>query len=89
MPLPSLRLHGAKQCRAKAKSTGSQCQNPAAHGCATCRVHGARKLASIKRGDQHWNYKHGWDTQEATKRRQQAIKRLKVLHGLFRKVESL
>jgi hypothetical protein len=42
-------------------------------------MHGARKPASIKRGDEHWNYKHGWDTQAATKRRQQAMKRLKEL----------
>lgn len=53
MPLPNLN----KQCRAKAKSTGYRCCNPAAYGCSTCRLHGARKNA-LSGIDHHW-YKHG------------------------------
>ena len=65
MPLPSLRFHGAKQCTAKSKRTGLPCNNPAAYGCRACRVHGARKKDSIKRGEQHPNYVHGGRTLEA------------------------
>ena len=65
MTLPSMRLHGAKQCTAKSKRTGLPCNNPAAYGCRTCRMHGARKAESIKRGEQHPNYVHGGRTLEA------------------------
>ena len=65
MTLPSMRLHGAKQCTAKSKRTGLPCNNPAAYGCRTCRMHGARKAESIKRGKHHPNYVHGRRTLEA------------------------
>ena len=64
MPLPSVLLFGAKQCTSKSKRTKKPCQNPAAYGCVTCRFHGARKLESIRRGDQHPNYLHGERTLE-------------------------
>ena len=64
MTLPSMRLHGAKSCTAKSKRTGLPCNNPAAYGCSTCRMHGARKAESIKRGEQHPNYVHGRRTLE-------------------------
>lgn len=82
MPLPSVQNHGAQQCHARAKSTGQQCLNPSAFNSPVCRMHGARKPASIKRGRDHPNYRHGWDTQAATKQRQQAMKRLKQLEGV-------
>lgn len=53
MPLPNIK----NQCTAKAKSTGNTCQNPAAYGCKTCRVHGARQEI-ISGTDHHW-FKHG------------------------------
>ena len=65
MPLPSMRLHGAKQCTTKSKRTGLPCNNPAAYGCRTCRMHGARKAESINRGEQHPNFVHGRSTLEA------------------------
>ena len=65
MPLPSMRLHRAKQCTAKSKRTGLPCNNPAAYGCRTCRMHGARKAESIKRGKDHVNFVHGRRTLEA------------------------
>jgi hypothetical protein len=65
MPLPSMRLHRAKQCTAKSKRTGLPCNNPAAYGCKTCRMHGARKAESIKRGKDHVNFVHGRRTLEA------------------------
>ena len=72
MPLPSLTQYGAKQCMARAKSTKHRCLNPAAYGCRTCRLHGARKPNSIKRGKLHPNYRHGTETLQS--KRNQSIK---------------
>ena len=88
MTLPSMRLHGAKQCTAKSKRTGLPCNNPAAYGCRTCRVHGARKAESIKRGKDHVNFVHGRRTleaqaeQSATSRRLQQIEDAMHLLGM-------
>ncbi len=76
MPLPSL-SHGAKQCTALTKRTKQPCKNPAAYGCRTCRLHGARK--NIVSGKDHVNFVHGKRTleaqleQSATSRRLQQI----------------
>ena len=72
MPLPSVSKHSASQCTAQAKSTKHRCLNPAAYGCKTCRLHGARKPNSIKRGIDHPNYLHGTETLE--RKRQRSIK---------------
>ena len=72
MPLPSVSEHRANQCTARAKSTRQRCLNPAAFGCRTCRLHGARKPNSIKRGIDHPNYQHGNETLKA--KRQRSIK---------------
>jgi len=72
MSLPSVSEHGANQCTAQAKSTKQRCANPAAHGCKTCRLHGARRQNSIKRGIDHPNYLHGTETLE--RKRQRSIK---------------
>lgn len=40
------------QCRAKAKSTGQQCQRSAVAGCPTCRVHGSGTAAAKAAGAQ-------------------------------------
>ena len=79
MPLPSIRLHGAKSCTAKSKRTGLPCNNPAAYGCKTCRMHGARKAESIKRGEQHPNYVHGRRTLEAEKQSSEQVACLQML----------
>ena len=72
MPLPSVSKHQASQCTARAKSTKYRCLNPAAYGCRTCRLHGAHKPNSIKRGKDHPNYRHGIETLE--RKRQRSIK---------------
>ena len=69
MPLPSVTKHRANQCRARAKSTRQRCLNPAAYGCRTCRLHGARRQNTIKRGKSHPNYRHGMETLEAKRKR--------------------
>ena len=79
MPLPSMKLHGAKSCTAKSKRTGLPCNNPAAYGCRTCRMHGARKAESIKRGEQHPNYVHGGRTLEAEKQSSEQSAQLQMM----------
>ena len=79
MPLPSMRLFGAKQCTANSKRTGLPCNNPAAYGCRTCRMHGARKKDSIKRGKDHVNFVHGNRTLEAELQHSAACRRLQQL----------
>ena len=79
MTLPSMKLHGAKQCTAKSKRTGLPCNNPAAYGCRTCRMHGARKAESIKRGEQHPNYVHGGRTLEAEKQSSEQSAKLQMM----------
>ena len=69
MSLPSVSEHGANQCTAQAKSTTQRCANPAAHGCKTCRLHGARRQNTIKRGKCHPNFRHGTETIEAKRKR--------------------
>ena len=72
MPLSWLDSKPEKRCSAKAKSTKQRCLNPAAYGCNTCRLHGARRNSSIKRGEQHPNYLHGTETLE--RKHQRSIK---------------
>ena len=79
MPLPSVSQHGASRCTARAKSTKQRCLNPAAYGCKTCRLHGARKLTSIKCGKCHPNYRHGTETLEAKRLRSEGLARLREI----------
>jgi glucans biosynthesis protein len=79
MPLPSMKLHGAKQCTAKSKRTGLPCNNPAAYGCRSCKVHGARRPESIKRGKDHINFVHGRRTLEAQLEQSATSRRLQQL----------
>ena len=79
MPLPCISKHGAKQCTAKSKRTSLPCNNPAAYGCRTCRMHGSMKKDSIKRGEQHPNYTHGNRTLESQKKYSEQSARLQML----------
>lgn len=79
MPLPSMRLFGAKQCTANSKRTGLPCNNPAAYGCRSCKVHGARRAESIKRGKDHPNFVHGRRTLEAQAEQSATSRRLQQL----------
>ena len=72
MPLPSVIKHNAPQCTAMSKRSRERCRNPAAYGCRTCRIHGARRPESIKSGTAHPNYRHGLETLPA--KRQRSIK---------------
>lgn len=79
MPLPSMLLFSAKQCNANSKRTGLPCNNPAAYGCRTCRMHGAQKPEAIKRGKNHPRYMHGNFTQEALLEKSAASLRLQLV----------
>ena len=59
MPLPCIRNSTAPRCQAKSKRTGLSCQNPAAFGCKTCRMHGAHKSRQAPSDENHWNYQDG------------------------------
>jgi hypothetical protein len=79
MSLPSVSQHNAKQCSATAKGTKRRCLNPAAYGCKTCRLHGARRRSSIKRGKSHPNFLHGTETLEAKRQRSLKLAELRVI----------
>jgi len=78
MSLPSL-SNGAKQCTALTKRTRQPCKNPAAYGCRTCRMHGARKPETIKRGKDHVNFVHGQRSLEAQLEQSATSRRLQQL----------
>lgn len=86
MPLPCLQNNGARRCHAIAKSTRNRCQNPAAYGCLTCRMHGARRRESIRKGPTHPNYRHGWDTKIAATYRKEKMQALAEINDI---IESL
>ena len=79
--LPSVSKHNALRCHARAKSSGTRCKNPAAFGCSTCRVHGARRPGSIKRGSDHPNFKTGTETLEAKAERSAKLAELRDIEA--------
>lgn len=82
MPLPSVLYYGANQCQARSKRTGLPCNNPAAFGCRTCRMHGAHRSRLAASGAEHWNYRHGRETLTAKRARAEALSELKRLHRI-------
>jgi len=82
MPLPSIRLHGAKLCAAKSKRTGLPCNNPAAFSCSSCRMHGAHKSRNVARGVNSGKYKKGHFTKEAKEKTRKTIVKLRYLEDL-------
>ena len=81
MPLPSVARWAAPQCRAKAKHSGTRCQNPAAHGMPVCRVHGARLRHTIKRGPHHPAFIHGEETLAAKRERSAMLTELRDIEA--------
>jgi|694.fasta_scaffold65109_2 hypothetical protein len=81
--LPNVLNGSVRRCTARCKSRNlDQCRNPAAFGCRTCRVHGARRPESVKRGPTHPQYRHGRETLEARQRRVEGMTRLRRLVDL-------
>ena len=81
MPLPSV-LNGANQCRVLTKRTGQQCKNPAAFGCASCRMHGTHKSRNVLRGVNHPHYQTGGETLEANAMRTEKSEMFRYLTDL-------
>jgi hypothetical protein len=82
MPLPSVLKHGAKQCSAKSKRTGLPCNNPAAHGCKSCRMHGAHKSRNVANSVNSGKYKNGHFTKEAKEKSSKSLVRLRYLEDI-------
>ena len=79
MPFLWIDSEPAKQCTAVAKSKQQRCLNPAAYGCKTCRMHGARRQSSIKRGEEHPNHRHGMETLSAKRKRSEKLTELRQI----------
>lgn len=81
MPLPSV-LNGAKQCQVLTKRGKQLCMNPAAFGCASCRMHGAHKSRNVLRGVEHPQYKNGERTKEIEAEHRRASTALLTLRDI-------
>lgn len=79
MPLPSIAKFGAKKCQCKSKRTYLPCNNPAAYGMRTCRMHGARKRSTVLTDTDHPQYKHGQETKEAKEERKKKFAELNAI----------
>ena len=86
MPLQSITKYHAVKCSVKSKRTKLPCNNPAAYGCKTCRMHGARRPDSIKRGRLHPNYVHGERSIEGIKRHREVMAEIKMLTKLAKQL---
>lgn len=82
MPLPSLMKFGAKRCQCLSKRTKQPCQNPAAFGMGSCRMHGAHRLCTSLSGDKHPNYRHGQATHATRQTHRAASARLRAIETL-------
>lgn len=89
MPLPSVVLNGAQQCTAKSKRTGLPCKNPAAHGCKTCRMHGARRKETILKGKDHPQFTFGNETRERRVIRADKLREMKKYAGILKRLDKL
>ena len=86
MPLPNIANGTTPQCTASNRKTGNRCLNPAAFGMCTCRYHGARKRSTVRKRDQHPQYRHGMETLDAKRQRSETMLELKALYKLLSKV---
>ena len=71
----------APQCSAPAKHSRERCKNPAAHGMPVCRVHGARRPHTIKRGKNCPQWRHGGETQAAKAARSAKLRELRDIEA--------
>ncbi len=81
MPLPNVSADPSLQCRARSKRSQERCKNPAAYGMATCRMHGARRPETVRKGDKHPAYRNGKETQEAKAERSAKLAELRDLEA--------
>ena len=86
-PLPCV-VKGAQQCTAKSKRTGLPCKNPAAHGCKTCRMHGARRKETILKGKDHPQFTFGNETRDKRAIRANKLKEIKIYASLLKQINE-
>ena len=86
MPLQVVLTGAAKRCEALTKRTKQRCWAPAAFGCRTCRVHGAKRSRTAPSGEAHWNYKHGQSTRAVRLAYSEASQHLDRLEALGRSI---
>jgi hypothetical protein len=79
----------AARCSARSRTTGNRCWNPAAFGMATCRYHGARRPDTVRKGQEHPQYKNGRETQPAKQQRSQALARIAVYEEVLAQAGAL
>jgi len=84
MPLPYLK----KKCTANSKRTKLPCNNPAAFGCRTCKVHGARPQNTIRKGKDHPQFKFGNETRDKRAIRAVKLKDIKIYASLLKHIDS-
>ena len=89
MPLPVVRAGFAARCSARSRTTGNRCWNPAAFGMATCRYHGARRPQTVRKGQEHPQYKNGRETQPAKQQRSQALARIALYEEVLAQAGQL
>jgi hypothetical protein len=83
MPLPYLK----KKCTANSKRTKLPCNNPAAFGCRTCRVHGARRQETIRKGKDHPQFTFGNETRDKRAIRAVKLKDIKIYASLLKHLD--
>lgn len=70
------------RCGAHSRTTGLPCRNPSMPN-GRCRMHGG-KSPGAPRGRLHWNFRHGFATQEARQERRDARSQLLALLELLK-----
>jgi hypothetical protein len=88
MPLPSVRLYGAKLCQCLSKRTKLPCNNAAAFGTKACRMHGAHKKQARLAGSNHPNFKHGFETKDAKMKRVEVIGELNEMYKFLKQFNN-
>jgi len=82
MPLPSVRMHGAKLCGCRSKRTRLPCNNPAAFGTKACRMHGAHRSRNVLRGADHPQYRNAGETKAERQERSEKSLQFALLEQL-------
>ena len=79
----------APRCTAKAKRSGVRCLNPAAFSMRVCRVHGARRSSTVRRGTDHPAYKTGNETLTAKRERSARLAELRDIEAALSALGAL
>jgi hypothetical protein len=81
--MPLSNVTETNRCTAKCKARQSRCLNLSAYKMKVCHKHGARKPATILRGNAHPAFKDGSQTLEARAKYSAAASRLRTLEQIM------